>query len=553
MTTRGLFIGIDEYKDTLHIHSLQYAVRDAASMNDTFKAMGAETKLLTNSQATALEIRREITKLAHRVQSDDTAIIYFAGHGARDRLLSRNSDRPLVPFLIPHDAFQSELIATAIPIREMIHFLEMIPARATIFIFDSCYSGASANSRTFELPGIRDGEASESVFREISGEGTVILAASRDNEPSFEDHRSGHGIFTACLLDALSGGAKINDDGRINLDSIFSYLQTEVPKRTQDLYNSIQIPMKHGTILRDIAFPSMPKSSGRTLESFPFGFLPISIVVGDRREAKPKTAGDILALPGSSADLRWILSLGLPKNTEIISDKIFRQGNETYLREHFGQRNLLIIGSPAVNHLAQIVNETAFFPFADALKVHEQTKSIRDDIDKRSHSRSELAEFISDANNLDRINFYMNEYQLGGFIDPTFKFLKRGAKIPNDRDYGTITLCRNPYSLSGEYVSILVGGVHLPGTMHALPLLAHAREEFKDKPLGGVFHVELAESLWEDRVAEGKPFWSTEAYTVNQMRAALTELKDKPSTLDFPQRIAVVCLSLLDQLQEKST
>ena len=111
-------------------------------------------------------------------------------------------------------------------------------------------------------------------------------------------------------------------------------------------------------------FPPMRPATHRTLAGFPHQFLPITVVVGDRREKAPKTAGDVFVLSASQAELRWLLSLGMPQDTEIVCDKVFSQASHEQLREWYSQRNLLVIGSPAANLLARIVNESALFPFA---------------------------------------------------------------------------------------------------------------------------------------------------------------------------------------------
>jgi len=87
--------------------------------------------------------------------------------------------------------------------------------------------------------------------------------------------------------------------------------------------------------------------------------------------------------------------------------------------------------------------------------------------------------------------------------------------------------------------------------MHAISLLARAKEEFMDRPLGGVFNVELTEIEWEKRMALAKVNWSTESYTLMEMRTALFKLKEK---LNFVQGMTEASiddrLALLGQLMD---
>lgn len=550
MSIHGLFIGIDLYMDG-RISNLQCAVRDAESMGSMFESIGAKPVLLLNSRATALSIRRGVSALARKVNYDDTAIIYFAGHGAKETLPLRSSEQRVVPFLVPYDAVRDDLVATAIPMDEVGRFLEMIPCRNVLFFFDSCYSGAATYARTFVLPGTRQAEKGAPVFPEISGKGTVILAASQEYEPSYEDPAVGHGVFTEYLIEALSGGAPASDDGSISLPSVFAHLQEKVPEKTKRLFNQKQSPIQHGTIVENVTFPIIRESPNRTLAGFPYMFLPLTIIVGDRREQEPKTPGDLFALSASPAELRWVLGLGLPPDTEIVSDKVFRNANKEYLLKNFGARNLLVVGSPAANHVARIANETAFFSFDVDPAVHSQMKTISDDIDKIGSDRGELVNYALDPRFREGFRFYMNQYRKGGFIDPLYKFIRRGDTIPHDKDYGVVSICRNPYAprSSGEFVCILAAGVHLPATMHAVSLLARADDELKDRPLGGIFSVLLTETDWEKRMAFAKPNWSTESYGLLDMRSALFHLKEN---LDYLKGLTEASiddrLSLLAQL-----
>jgi hypothetical protein len=121
----------------------------------------------------------------------------------------------------------------------------------------------------------------------------------------------------------------------------------------------------------------------------------------------------------------------------------------------------------------------------------------------------------------------MNQYRKGGFIDPTYGCFKRGETMSADKDYGVVTVCRNPFAakMSTESLCIMAAGVHLPGTMHAVGLLGKAKAEFRHRPLGGVFSVTLTESDWVRRIGSGTTNWSTEPYEVEELRENLVAMK----------------------------
>jgi hypothetical protein len=528
-----VFIGIDDYRDPL-IGRLQCAARDAQEMSDLFEGIGANVQLLLNSQATLIGIRRAIWSLARNVTVDDTAIVYYAGHGARATVPKRGSEPRTIPCLVPYDAHHEDLIATAIQMEEIGHCFESIPCKRVLFLFDSCYSGSMADCRAYRIPGERAEGPLSPVLQSIAGEGTVILAASKEFEPAFEDPNAGHGVFTEFLIEVLSGKAPYSYDEGVSLDLVHKYLQEKVPKKTRHRFNNTQTPVQHGTFTERFIFPVMQSITHRTLASFPYHFLPITIVVGDRRETTPKTSGDMFALSASSAELRWILSLGLPRDTEIVSDKVFRQASLEYLQENYGGCNLLVIGSPAANLLTRQVNESALFPFAIPSSARDKYSKMSEEIDAIAHNRAKLVNFATDPRNRESLDFYMNLYRKGGFIDPTYSHFRRGERIPHDRDYGTVTIARNPYSnpKNANFLSIMAAGVSLPATTHALKLLSNAREEFAERPFGGIFCVELTEMDWIKRIKDAMPQWSTDEYDISKFRKSLLELKTRMKEIE---------------------
>src|SRR6185295_18401362 len=105
------------------------------------------------------------------------------------------------------------------------------------------------------------------------------------------------------------------------------------------------------------------QSANRTLGDFPYSSEPLTIVCGDRRDLTPKTRGDIFAHSLSITDLTFLLKLGLPDNVTIKSDKLFVLMSWEYLKREFGNTNLLVIGSPAVNFAIRVINNYTVFRF----------------------------------------------------------------------------------------------------------------------------------------------------------------------------------------------
>ena len=231
-TIRCVFVGIDEYRDPA-INRLHCAARDAQDMTHLFEGIGGTVTLLLNSNATLVAMRRAIWALTREVDANDTAIVFYAGHGARVSIPQRNGNFTTVPCVVPYDGHHDDIVATGIAMEELRRCFESIPCKRVLFLFDSCYSGSLADCRSFNIPGERSTCAETPVLSQMAGEGLVVLAASGEYQPAFEDRTSGHGIFTDTLIDAFLGkGIDSYEDG-VSLETIYAYLQKIVPEKAQ--------------------------------------------------------------------------------------------------------------------------------------------------------------------------------------------------------------------------------------------------------------------------------------------------------------------------------
>jgi transcriptional regulator with XRE-family HTH domain len=296
-----------------------------------------------------------------------------------------------------------------------------------------------------------------------------------------------------------------------------------------------------------------------TLEDFPYGFESLIIICGDRRESPPKSKGDFFVDAFSSADLASLKTL-LEKTgpLEIRSDKLFMSGNRSsgdYLKQLYGQRNLIVIGSPAVNLVARAINRNAVFRFATSegmpefLKYWEEefpeindrklreifwdmaskwngsleasgidTNHYYEESGRRIHPGQieELARKVGELLTSHTVKDVKASFHKYGFIDPVAN-KEQGYFLMEDNDFGVISLCPNPYSDGGNYFCILAAGTHGPGTDMAVRVLATDPDGFREHPLGGVVEVKLdLEARWSERFSTADFEWQTGKYTVNE-------------------------------------
>ncbi|HUS72177.1 MAG TPA: helix-turn-helix domain-containing protein [Sedimentisphaerales bacterium] len=273
---------------------------------------------------------------------------------------------------------------------------------------------------------------------------------------------------------------------------------------------------------------------GRSFLDFPGAFPNIKVITGDRREKPPKTAGDIGVYSACPIDDRWIYSLGLPKDTEKVSDKEFIVSTEEKLRKKYGNSSLLVIGSPAGNHLSRIINEHSIFRFNLQKGYNEALDNVLKD---RMVEKSEGSATSRKDEHLKDLKRMMIQFFAFGIIDPMYSRTLRGVALSGNVDYGTITFAINPFYQGDDfrYVAIMVAGFHHPGTIWALRSLSEPRnvnEGFVNRPYGGVVEVKIdTEKPWEERMRSAICSWDTDPYSQEDLLKGLDELKNRGSSL----------------------
>jgi transcriptional regulator with XRE-family HTH domain len=291
------------------------------------------------------------------------------------------------------------------------------------------------------------------------------------------------------------------------------------------------------------------------LADFP-GDDPLTIIVSDRREWSAKSAADCFIYSGSMVDTMYLPQLlkRYPGDAVIKSDKLLARMPDEYLRElpELAGSNLLVVGSPASNWGARMLNDGAIFPFKIDQKVVKRTKNLLDDarmqddafasvfwklariarratgdsddgLDEDTVRRSgldseeerhlpaaaELARTMLDQTTARAI---MNQFRSFGILDPADQAL-HGTFMHSANDFAVVSLAANPYCPSGRYRAIICGGIHGPGTAGAMRALADPRKHFKEHPLGAVLEIRIRRDLdWPTRFERTAISLQTEPY-----------------------------------------
>lgn len=209
----ALLVGNTAYK--MPIPPLETPAADVAKIADVLRArFGYEVRILNN--AGKGDIVSAVNSLAANVQTDDSVLLFYAGHG----YLMEDSD---MGFWIPVDA-SVKTAANWISNTDISKLLKAIPAKQLILVSDSCFSG----SLTKEQKVSADGVKREDVLRRRS----VVVLSSGGEEPVSDEGRNGHSVFAWNLIKTLEATGSITPGTEV-WRSVHGGVTKEFPQQPQ--------------------------------------------------------------------------------------------------------------------------------------------------------------------------------------------------------------------------------------------------------------------------------------------------------------------------------
>jgi len=200
-------------------------------------------KLLKGSDSTKNNILEAFFWLKDKVKADPnaTAVIYYSGHGMRDKKTERY-------YLIPYDIGElSRVRIKAILAEEIQEAISNVRAKRTLVILDCCHArGLDIKDvdpdepemdvvafpdlpETKDVPTYEDG--SKDVKLLSTGEGRAILNSSTGAESSYVRSDQKMSVFTYHLIEALTGHAPHADDDQVVfVTDVMSWVTRQVSK-----------------------------------------------------------------------------------------------------------------------------------------------------------------------------------------------------------------------------------------------------------------------------------------------------------------------------------
>lgn len=198
--TWAAVIGIDRYRAWQQLNN---AVNDARGVLKVFEELGFESAAepLFNEAASYDAIRRVVDGMRD-LQTDDSLIVFFAGHGHTVTTRFSDGESPPVGYLMPADADHSKGRRTEwLHLEEWLGTIAALPPRHILVVLDCCRSGIALGHEAISRS--REQSTAEFALR-VS---RTVIASAQENEPASDGGPvPGHSVFTGCLIHAIRGG-----------------------------------------------------------------------------------------------------------------------------------------------------------------------------------------------------------------------------------------------------------------------------------------------------------------------------------------------------------
>ncbi len=237
----AIVIGIDSllYPQT-GVAQLKFAVADAKAMQEILETRhGYKVTPLFDSQAKRENVIAELSRLAFIAKPEDTILIYYAGHGLRNKTINQKT------YWLTYDASVERLDVAGVRLPHLLDYVMEIPASRKLLLLDHCFSGdlilepatgpARAGTGTARL----EKRGGYSVDDIQAGPNQTLLILAGSERDAYEIN--GHGIFTKAVLDAFeSPVADTNRDAKLSVDELRTYVVNEVPSLSQRVIGTRQ-------------------------------------------------------------------------------------------------------------------------------------------------------------------------------------------------------------------------------------------------------------------------------------------------------------------------
>jgi hypothetical protein len=235
-TYYGLIVGVADYPGG---GDLQYTDDDARDMRAALLQYAnweeANVHLLLDSAATKAAIQAAIEQIGAAADADDVVLFFFSGHGTTGLDVAPLDEADGVDeYICPYGSLLSQYIRDD----ELSAWLAELPTTRVVVMLDTCFSGGQAKVQGRagkSLPGTAvsgvgegDGFAADLTKRIGPSDmddnpGCVVLAASDDDELSYEFRLLENGLFSYFVIGGLARNPDRNGNGELSAEELFLY------------------------------------------------------------------------------------------------------------------------------------------------------------------------------------------------------------------------------------------------------------------------------------------------------------------------------------------
>ena len=227
-----------------HYSNLDYAENDAEEMSKAVIATAKNifkdsvlTYTLTqksNQIPTKENLSRVFEDISKKAKASDVLYIFFAGHGDIPKSIGNGEVR----FML-HQASKQNPMMSSFGMKEFKEWLnpQKIKAQKRVFVFDACHSGKFiGDQNNYAYRGDKDESWRQKQLDKLKDKsGLLILAASAEDESSYEDPQLRHGLMSYYLLKNLKEGTK---DTTVNVRQWFEQSKTDVESYVSRKYGT---------------------------------------------------------------------------------------------------------------------------------------------------------------------------------------------------------------------------------------------------------------------------------------------------------------------------
>lgn len=220
----ALCIGIDEYRS----EPLSGCVADAQLWAQTFRKQGAQVEVLLNGQATKQGVVDAWRRIAEKLQTGDTFIVQYAGHGSHVATDDPKESDGFDEFWVTFDYDRGQVLLD----NEVGYLVDTLtpPGVQVVLFTDSCLSGSASRAKALTSGDVGGNTGGRARYLALEGDRTFVrkfrharkldadapqrrsrkadalgdeihFAACQDDQSAYE--KNGHGDFTRTAVNIL--------------------------------------------------------------------------------------------------------------------------------------------------------------------------------------------------------------------------------------------------------------------------------------------------------------------------------------------------------------